>query len=381
MGLRPFLRGALLWRCEGYCQLCEHGKVVPMADHVVDGANGFVASHLIGALVARGDSVIALARASEEVVRRKVADALTTLHLDPALVKKVQVRPFSLAEPGLGTPTSELFAEPCAYWHSAALITFFPRREAELHAVNVVGSANTAAAFARHAKPGSRYVHVSTAYQHGTTQGKALEQWPEYGHPSEFRNHYEHSKRLAEVALSQTELAQKGDVLVTRLGVMVGHSGTGRALSDLGVYDFIRVIALFARRTPGERVRFVCHPRATLHLTPVDSTVDRLLALVGGPLDRPVRHLVPPTAVPVADLFAAISRHLPVELVAVTAADVEAEPFGRFEAIVNMRCKFTSPYLRHEYEFESRADAETPPVSPRVLDLLISWYTREGLPG
>ncbi|WP_170191920.1 SDR family oxidoreductase [Saccharothrix syringae] len=352
-----------------------------MANHVVDGANGFVASHLIGALVARGDSVVALARASGEVVRRKVSDAMATLHLDPAMVQKVQVRAFSLAEPDLGTSLSEVFAEPCTYWHSAALITFFPRREAELHAVNVVGSANVAAAFAGHAKPGSRYVHVSTAYQHGTTQGRALEQWPEYGHPSEFRNDYEHSKRAAEVQLSRTAPARRGDVLVARLGVMVGHSGTGRALSDLGLYDFLRVVAMFARRTPGERVRFVCHPGAALHLTPVDGTVDRLLALAGGPLDRPVRHLVPPVAVPVPELFAAISRHLPVELVAATAADVEAEPFSRFEAVVNMRCKFTSPYLRYEYEFESRADAEPPPVTPRILDLLISWYVREGLPG
>ncbi|NUT98362.1 MAG: NAD-dependent epimerase/dehydratase family protein [Saccharothrix sp.] len=352
-----------------------------MADHVVDGANGFVASHLIGALVARGDSVFALARASEEVVRRRVSDALTTLHLDPGLVEKVQYRAFSLADPELGPAVPDAFAEPCTYWHSAALITFFPRREAELHAVNVVGSANTVAAFTRHAKPGSRYVQISTAYQHGTTHGEAREQWPEYSPPSEFRNDYEHSKRVAEVALSQTALGRRGDVLVARLGVMVGHSGTGRALSDLGLYDFLRVIALFARRTPGERVRFVCHPRAALHLTPIDGTVDRLLALAGGPLDRPVRHLVPAVAVPVTDLFAAISAHLPVELVAVTAADVDAEPFTRFEAIVNMRCKYTSPYLRYEYDFESHPDAQPPPVTPRILDLLISWYVREGLPG
>jgi nucleoside-diphosphate-sugar epimerase len=339
-----------------------------------------VASHLISALVARGDSVFALARASEEVVRRKISDALTTLHLDADLVRKVQFRPFSLAEPELGISASEVFVEPCTYWHSAALITFFPRREAELHAVNVVGSANAVATFSGYAKPGSRYVHVGTAYQHGITQGKALEQWPDHGHPSEFRNDYEHSKRTAEVALSQTGLVQTGNVLVARLGVMVGHSGTGRSLSDLGLYDLIRVIALFARRTPGERVRFVCHPRAALHLTPVDSTVDRMLALASGPFDRPVRHLVPSTAVPVTDLFAAISRHLPVELAAVTVEDVEAEPFSRFEAIVNMRCKFTSPYLRYEYEFESHEDAQPPPVTPRILDLLISWYTHEGLP-
>src|SRR4051812_21826518 len=97
-----------------------------MATHVVDGANGFVGSHLIGALVARGDAVVALARASGEVVRRRVSDALRTLHLDPDLAGKVHFRPFSLAEPDLGVPMSEVFGEPCTYWHSAALITFFP---------------------------------------------------------------------------------------------------------------------------------------------------------------------------------------------------------------------------------------------------------------
>lgn len=351
-----------------------------MATHVVDGANGFVGSHLIGALAARGDSVFALARASEEVCRRRIADALITLHLDPALVEKVQFRPFSLVERDLGLPVDEVFAEPCTYWHGAALITFFPRREEELHAVNVVGSANVADAFSRHSEPGSRFVHISTAYQNGIAVGRTPEEWPERGSPSEFRNDYEHSKRVAEVHLSRSELVRKGEVLVARLAVMVGHSATGRALTDLGIYDLLRVIALFARRNPGQRVRFVCHPRAALHLTPIDGTVDRLLALAGRPFDRPVRHLVNPATVPVPDLFAAISAHLPIELVAATAAEVEAEPFDRFEAIVNMRCKYTSPYLRYEYDLECHDDAAPPPVTPEVLDLLISWYVREGLP-
>ncbi|SDH22644.1 Nucleoside-diphosphate-sugar epimerase [Lentzea fradiae] len=351
-----------------------------MAAHVVDGANGFVGSHLIGALVARSDSVIALARASEEVCRRKVADALTTLHLDPALVEKVQFKTFALAEPDLGLPVAEVFTAPCTYWHCAAFITFFPRREEELHAVNALGSVNVERTFARHSVPGSRLVHISTAYQNGTAPGRTPENWPEWGHPSEFRNDYEHSKRMAEVSLSRSELVQKGELLVARLGVMVGHSGTGRALSDLGIYDFLRVIALFARRNPGERVRFVCHPRAALHLTPIDGTVDRLLALAGGSFDRPVRHVVNRATVPVPDLFAAINAHLPIELVAASAAEVEAEPFSRFEAIVNMRCKYTSPYLRHEYDLECHDDAAPPPVTPRILDLLVSWYVREGLP-
>lgn len=37
---------------------------------------------------------------------------------------------------------------------------------------------------------------------------------------------------------------------------------------------------------------------------------------------------------------------------------LKPSPFSRFEAIVDMRCKYTSPYLRYEYEFESHEDAE-----------------------
>ena len=34
-----------------------------------------------------------------------------------------------------------------------------------------------------------------------------------------------------------------------------------------------------------------------------------------------------------------------------------------------MRCKFTSPYFRYEYEFESYEDAEPPPVTPAAEQL------------
>lgn len=121
--------------------------------HVIDGANGFVASHLIGSLLARGDEVIALARASAEVVRRRVADALCCLGFDESPAGRLRVRGLALDEPDLGLPVTEVFAEPCTYWHVAALVTFFPRREEELLNVNVTGSANTLATYERHAGP------------------------------------------------------------------------------------------------------------------------------------------------------------------------------------------------------------------------------------
>ncbi|GAA2727890.1 SDR family oxidoreductase [Actinocorallia aurantiaca] len=354
-----------------------------MAIHVIDGANGFVGSHLIGALLARGDEVVGLARASPEVVRRRVSDALFCLGLDEALTGRLRVRGLALDRPDLGLASedlAEVFAEPCVYWHNAALITFFPRREEELLAVNVTGSANTLAAYERHARPGSRYISLGTAYQCGLDTRDVPESWPVHAPPERFRNFYEYSKREAEIALARSRTAAAGDALVARLGVMAGHSRTGRALTDYGLYDFLRVMAFFARRSPGGRVRLPCHPDANVHLTPVDTTVARLLALADGDFDRPVCHVVNGTGVRVRDLFAAISARLPIELVPAAPEEIEAEPFDRFEAVVNMRAKYTATYFRHHYDFAWHQAAAPPAVTAETVDRLVSWYVKEGLP-
>lgn len=369
MSNRDFTFRYLLWE----------GAVVRV--HVIDGANGFVASHLIGTLLARGEEVIALARASAEVVRRRVEDALRCLGFDEAPAGRLRVRGLALDEPDLGLPVAEVFAEPCVYWHVAALVTFFPRREEELLNVNVAGSANALSTYERHARPGSRYVHVGTAYQCGLdTEGPVPEDWPSQAPPDRFRNFYEYSKRLAEIALARSRSVREGTALVARLGVMVGHSGTGRALTDYGLYDFLRVIAFFARRTPGERVRLPCHPEANLHLTPVDTTVSRLLALAAADQPRPVSHVVNGETVPVRDLFGVINNRLPIELVPATPEEIRDRPFGRFEALVNMRAKYTATYFRHRYDFAWRNAVAPPAVTPAVLDRLVSWYVQEGLP-
>ncbi|WP_084518022.1 SDR family oxidoreductase [Microtetraspora niveoalba] len=348
---------------------------------VVDGANGFVGSHLIGALLARGDEVIALARASAEVVRRRVADALRCLGFDESPAHRLRVRRLALDEPDLGLPVAEVFAEPCTYWHTAALVTFFPRREAELLDVNVAGSANALATYERRARPGSRYIHIGTAYQCGLdTEGPVPEDWPVPASPDRFRNFYEYSKREAEIALASSRSAGEGAVLVARLGVMVGHSRTGRALTDYGLYDFLRVMAFFARRNPGERVRLPCHPDADLHLTPIDTTVSRLLSLAAADLDRPILHVVNGRTVPVRDLFEVVNARLPIELVPATPEQIRDVPFNRFEAVVNMRAKYTATYFRHRYDFAWRDLAAPPAVTAEVLDRLVSWYVREGLP-
>lgn len=352
-----------------------------MGVHLIDGANGFVSSHLIATLLARGEQVIGLARASDEVVRRRVRDAMACLGLDPAPVTGLRVHRLSLEEKDLGLDAEEVFAEPCVFWHTAALITFFPRREEDLLKVNVAGAANVLATFERHARAGSRFVRVGTAYQCGLDTGRVSpEDWFAHSPPDRFRNFYEYSKRQAEIELARSRSMRDGVAAVARIGMIVGHSGTGRALTDYGLYDFLRVMAFFARRQPGEKVRIPCHPDANLHLAPIDSTVDRLLPLATCDLRRPIFHLVDGHPVPVADLFAVINAHLPIELVPATREELARRPFTRFEAVVNMRAKYTATYLQHHYDFELRDPEQPAAVTAEVLDRLVSWYVRVGLP-
>ena len=352
-----------------------------MTTHVVDGANGFVASHLIGTLLARGDRVIALARAPAAAVRRQVGAALACFGLDETLASRLPVHPLDLLEPDLGgLPVAEVFGQTCVYWHSAALVTFNPGRDTEMVPVNVAGTANALATFERQAPPGSRYVALSTAYQCGLDTEAVAEAWSESAPPDRFHNFYEYTKREAELTLVPSRSVRDGNVAVARLGVIVGHSRTGQALTDYGLYDFLRVIAFYARRRPGERVRIPCHPDANLHLMPIDVTIARLLSLATRALDNPIFHLVGGGSVAVGDLFAAINERLPVELVAATAAELARTPFTRFEAAVNLQVKYTATYLRQHYDFEVRDPAQRPAVTPVVLGNLISWYVREGFP-
>ena len=352
-----------------------------MSVQVVDGASGFVASHLAAVLLSRSAEVIALARAPAPAVRHQVGAALAGLGLDAGLAARLPVRPLQLAEPDLGgLPAAEVFGRRCVYWHSAAVVSFHPGRDTEMLPVNVGGTANALAAFEQHAPPGSRFVAVSTAYQCGLDTEAVAEDWPKPARPERFHNFYEFTKREAELALAGSLAARAGQLAVARLGVIVGHSATGQALTGYGLYDFQRVISFYARRRPGERIRIPCHPQANLHLMPVDVTIERLLPLASCPLDKPVFHLVGGGSVDVRELFAVISAHLPVELAAAAPQQLRHDPLTPFEAAVNLQVKHTATYLRQHYDFQVRPPARPPAVTPAVLDRLIGWFASERCP-
>lgn len=83
-----------------------------------------------------------------------------------------------------------------------------------------------------------RFIYFSTAYIAGLREGKIYEH--ELGHSSGFKNHYEHTKYLAEVEVE----AEKGVMPTTiiRPGIVKGHSQTGETTKFDGPYFMLNFL-------------------------------------------------------------------------------------------------------------------------------------------
>ena len=86
-----------------------------------------------------------------------------------------------------------------------------------------------------------RYIYYSTAYVSGKREGKIYENELQKG--QEFRNHYEHTKYLAEVLVQ--EMKDKIPTTIIRPGVVKGHSKTGETIKFDGLYFMLNVLDRF----------------------------------------------------------------------------------------------------------------------------------------
>ncbi|WP_042149371.1 SDR family oxidoreductase [Paucisalibacillus sp. EB02] len=83
-----------------------------------------------------------------------------------------------------------------------------------------------------------RYIYYSTAYVSGKREGKIFEDELKKG--QEFRNHYEHTKYLAEILVQ--DIMEKIPTTIIRPGVVKGHSKTGETIKFDGLYFQLNVL-------------------------------------------------------------------------------------------------------------------------------------------
>ncbi|HWN09012.1 MAG TPA: SDR family oxidoreductase [Pyrinomonadaceae bacterium] len=269
----------------------------------VTGFPGFIASRLLRRLAKEGGHYLllvqpSLAERAHAELKNIAADAGKSLS-DFAVMEG------DITQPELGLSQRNLErarAETTTIFHLAAIYDLAVARELAMR-VNVEGTRNVNQ-FALSLPRLSHYHYVSTCYVAGKRPGIIYEN--ELRHTAGFRNFYEETKYLAEVAVDQ--LKSEMPITIHRPSVVCGDSKTGETVKYDGIYYLIRYIlkwpALLSTLNIGNSV-------VSLNLVPVDFVVNAMAALARDPLAiGQTLQLADPNPLSTRQLFNEIARQL-----------------------------------------------------------------------
>lgn len=223
--------------------------------------------------------------------------ALAASH--PRTTGRIRLVTGDITAPGLGVPASEAKALAkglTGAFHLAAVYDLAVARDTALR-INVEGTRNVLE-FLGSAGKLARLDYISTAYVSGTAVGVYRETDLDVG--QKFKNHYEETKFLAEVAVVESGLP----AAIYRPGIVVGNSRTGETAKFDGPY-----FALNAMRnlpSPGVFIK-VGSGEARVNLVPVDFVLEAIarLSTWGGAVGK-TYHLTDPspsTAFEIEEMF------------------------------------------------------------------------------
>jgi thioester reductase-like protein len=176
-----------------------------------------------------------------------------------------------ITERGLGLAAAEarsLRKQLVGCFHLAAIYDLAVRRDLGLR-INFEGTRRVLE-FLADAPRLERLDYVSTAYVSGTAVGVYRETDLDVG--QSFRNHYEETKFLAEVAVAKAGLP----ATIYRPGIVVGDSRTGETAKFDGPYFVLNAMSLLP--SPGVFIK-VGSGRNTANLVPVDYAIEALARL------------------------------------------------------------------------------------------------------
>ncbi|MFW5754994.1 MAG: SDR family oxidoreductase [Tangfeifania sp.] len=250
---------------------------------IINGANGYVASHFVNELLEKGYKVVALVRetaglAAEQRMKK------TLKKINPrADFKNLDVFNYSLLGKNYSLNSQqlgEIFKDDADFFHFAASLKFKSRDKDEIFKTNVEGAENTLKVFTDNATSSSRFFYISTVYSCGKISEPFKEDFYENEGISNFRNYYEQSKRYAENLLKTYIERENLNAHIVRLSQVVGHNKTGETKTNYGVFDFVQKIQKFSSHYPNERIRIKVNPDATQNLVPIDNVVAWLMKLL-----------------------------------------------------------------------------------------------------
>ncbi|HEY3350922.1 MAG TPA: SDR family oxidoreductase [Thermoanaerobaculia bacterium] len=224
--------------------------------------------------------------------------ALSAAH--PHTKGRIRLVTGDITSPGLGLgagAAKALAKRVTGCFHLAAVYDLAVARDMAMR-INVEGTKNVLEFVA--GAPGFRRLdYVSTAYVSGTAVGSYREKDLDVG--QSFKNHYEETKFLAEVAVRKSGLK----AAIYRPGIVVGDSRTGETAKFDGPYFALNAMSLLP--SPGAFIR-IGDGAAEVNLVPIDYVLEAIAQL--GSWDGAIGktyHLTDPapeTALGVAELLA-----------------------------------------------------------------------------
>ncbi len=213
--------------------------------------------------------------------------------------------------------------------------------------VNVIGTQNVVD-FAAKSQNLRRFVYFSTAYVSGLRIGTVYED--ELVEPPGFKNHYEHTKFLAEQVVRQN--MDSIPTTIIRPGIVIGDSKTGETDKFDGPY----FVMVFFKRVPKFLpLPYIGKGEAEVNIVPIDFIIEATVALTESPdAEGKTFHLTDPNPLTARELYRLFSLKIRGK-----------EPFGTVPLkLVQMALKVkpiaklfgvpyeATPYFEHKVHYD-----------------------------
>ncbi|MDD4748282.1 MAG: NAD-dependent epimerase/dehydratase family protein, partial [Salinivirgaceae bacterium] len=131
----------------------------------VTGANGFVGTHLIAQLLEKGANVRAMVRSSKS---RNELLSFVKEKVTPEILEHLEV---FIGDVTNRLDLNSLFSEVDYVFHTAAIVSFNPRKKQKIHNINVIGTRNVVNQILEFKNKNIRLIHFSSIAAIGDSVG------------------------------------------------------------------------------------------------------------------------------------------------------------------------------------------------------------------
>jgi nucleoside-diphosphate-sugar epimerase len=324
---------------------------------VINGANGFVASHFILELLEQNFEVVALVRNGEKLsAQQRMQQVLEEVSEKKQVdFSSLKVFNYSLTADDYSLDKNQIediFNDTVQFFHFAACLKYSTKDKVAIFKTNVDGLENSIRFFEKYARPGSRFFFISTAYSCGKFSGLFEEKFYPNQDIRHFRNYYEQSKRFAENVLKAHLDSGRLAGHVIRLAQVVGDSRTGVTKTDYGIFDLAKRLYNIASLHSNNTLRIKVDPNGTQNLIPIDTVVEVLMNLLNINDLPQIFNLTAKKGVKNETIAECINRNLPMKII--LDKNLKKKEMNSLERMIAVGMSFTGKYACINLRFARR---------------------------